>query len=255
MFITGGASGLGLAAVWRLHGMGASVAVVDQNTEELQKLQSELQVRALCLTCDVTVEEEVKRAIDATIEKFGTIHVAVTSAGVSWQSQTLTSKTSLDTDMFRKLMQINVYGTVFVAKYAAVAMAKNKPQDGKNGERGAIIFVSSIAAEEAQRGQVAYGASKGALNGMLMPMARDLGKYGIRVAAVAPGPFATNLAVRDGKLPPAMQKFFERTNKEVAVGRGGDPPEFAHLVTTIIENSYINGVPLRLDGAYRIPHM
>ena len=90
---------------------------------------------------------------------------------------------------------------------------------------------------------------------MLMPMARDLGKFGIRVAALAPGPFHTNLAMRDGKLPPDLQKFFERASKEAALGRGGDPPEFAQLVGTIIENSYINGVAIRIDGAFKLPHM
>lgn len=91
---------------------------------------------------------------------------------------------------FEKAINVNVYGSVYVAKYAAVAMSKNEGR-GKNGEKGVIIFVSSVAAEEGAKAQVAYSASKGALNGMVMPMARDLGKYGIRVSAIAPTIFQT----------------------------------------------------------------
>ena len=90
---------------------------------------------------------------------------------------------------FDLVMKINLWGSVHVAKHAAVAMAKNAPSE--NGERGAIIFISSVAGEEGQRGQVAYSASKGAINGMLLPMARDLGRFGIRVVAIAPGTFKT----------------------------------------------------------------
>lgn len=208
VFITGGASGLGLATVRSLHSQGASVAVADLNTEQLQAIHSELQVRIFCITCDVTKEEEVKTAIDKTVQKFGTIHVAVPSAGVSWGSLTLTDKYTLDVELYKRLMEINVYGGVYVAKYASIVMSKNKPLN-EQGEKGLILFVSSIAAEEAQRGQIAYGASKGAINGMLMPMARDLGKYGIRVAAIAPGPFDTPLGMKNGVLSPQLKTIMK----------------------------------------------
>ena len=103
---------------------------------------------------------------------------------------TLTSKGSLDMKSFESLFAINVFGSAYTAKYAAIAMSKNKVVNDW-GEKGVIIFVSSVAAEEGQRGQVAYGGSKGAINGMVMPMARDLSKLGIRVAAIAPGIFMT----------------------------------------------------------------
>ena len=93
----------------------------------------------------------------------------------------------------KKIIDINVYGSIYVAKYASVLMAKNEAVN-ERGEKGVIVLVSSVAAEEGQRGQVAYSASKGAINGMVMPMARDLGRYGIRVAAIAPGIFATPIA-------------------------------------------------------------
>jgi NAD(P)-dependent dehydrogenase (short-subunit alcohol dehydrogenase family) len=136
------------------------------------------------------LQSDIEAAIKQTVEKFGAIHVALTCAGVSWPSLMLTSKSSLDTKQFELLFSINVFGSAYVAKYAAIAMSKNAPLN-ELGEKGLILFVSSVAAEEAPRGQVAYGGSKGAINGMVMPMARDLGKFGIRVAAIAPVIFDT----------------------------------------------------------------
>ena len=118
-------------------------------------------------------------------------------------------------------------------------MAKNTPD--ANGERGLILFVSSIAAEEGQRGQIAYSATKGALNGLVLPMARDLGRYGIRAAAIAPGIFDTPL----GKLMP--QKIKERLRDASPMKRPGNTVEFAMFCRTVIENSYLNGVRLRVD--------
>ena len=188
IFVTGGASGLGEATVRMLHAKGASVAVADMNDERLAMLTNELTERYLSIKCDVTKEQDVKAAVEKTVETFGALHAAIACAGVAWAGMTLTSKGSLDMGLFEKVVQINLYGSAYVAKFAAVAMSKNKPVNDR-GEKGVIIFVSSVAGEEGQRGQVAYGATKGAINGMVMPMARDLGKFGIRVAAIAPGIF------------------------------------------------------------------
>merc|ERR1712166_306150 len=96
----------------------------------------------------------------------------------------------MDVEVFKRVMDINVNGSVYVAKYASAIMSKNKAVNEK-GERGVIVFISSIAAEDANRGQVQYGASKGAINGLVLPMARDLGKFGIRCVSIAPGVFKT----------------------------------------------------------------
>lgn len=149
---------------------------------------------------------------------------------------------------FQAVMNINVFGSVYVAKHACVAMSKNKVLNDKN-ERGVIIFVSSVAAEEAQRGQVAYGASKGALNGMVMPMSRDLGKFGIRVASIQPGIFWTPLS---DKMP---QKVRVRLEADTPLKRMGQPEEFAHFAAACVENTYINGVNLRLDGAAKLSNL
>ena len=150
-FITGGASGLGEATVRLIHSLGAKVAVADFNEERLALLQNDLKERILTVKCDVTKEEDVKAAIDATVQTFGTIHAALACAGVATVSLTYSSKGSLNVELFKKTTEINVYGSVYVAKYAAIVMAKNKPINEK-GEKGVILFVSSVAAEEGQRG-------------------------------------------------------------------------------------------------------
>ena len=195
IFITGGASGLGEETVRQMHAKGASVVVADMDVARMQALHASLQERILCVPCDVTKESDVKNAIEKAVATFGTIHVALACAGVAWVTPTLTSRGPLNTKVFETVMAINVLGSVYVAKYAAVAMSKNKAVN-EQGEKGVILFVSSVAAQEGQRGQAAYGASKGAINGIVLPMARDLGKLNIRVAAVAPGIFATPMGAK-----------------------------------------------------------
>ena len=147
VFITGGASGLGEETAREIHAAGCKVAIADMNEERLELMQKELKDRVLCIKCDVSSEEDVKRAIDETVKVFGTVHVAIACAGVLLASSTLTSKGSLDIKLFKKTIDINVYGSIYVAKYAAVVMAKNEAVNDR-GEKGVIIFVSSVAAEE-----------------------------------------------------------------------------------------------------------
>ena len=120
------------------------------------------------------------------------------------------------------MVDINLFGSVYVAKYAAIAMSKNKAYN-EQGEKGVIIFVSSVAAEEGQKGQIAYSATKGAVNGMMTPMARDLGRYNIRVAAIAPGIFETPLSSQ------MSDKVKETLNKNTPMNRMGTVDEFAHF--------------------------
>lgn len=246
-FITGGASGLGEQTVRLIHAQGARVAIADWNEENLDKIKSSLKERIITFVCNVTSEEDVKKAMYGTAEAYGTIHVALACAGVAWPLLTYSPKKELDIGTFRKVIDINLYGSIYVAKYAAVIMAKNK-EVNERGEKGLILFVSSVAAEEGQRGQVAYSATKGALNGMALPMARDLGKYGIRVVAIAPGIFETPLS---SMMP---DKVRAGLNAMTPMGRMGQPDEFAHMVQMIIENGYLNGVHLRIDGATKFAH-
>jgi NAD(P)-dependent dehydrogenase (short-subunit alcohol dehydrogenase family) len=248
VFVTGGASGLGEATVRRMHAAGASVVIADMNTERMELISKELGERILIVKCDVTKEAEVEAAIKLTVDKFGAVHVALACAGVAWPSMMLTSKSALDTKNFEILFRINVFGSAYVAKHAAVAMSKNKAVND-HGEKGLILFVSSVAADEGQRGQVAYGGSKGAINGMVMPMARDLGKFGIRAVAIAPGIFETPM----GHAMP--KQVVERLQGDTPMARLGKPDEFAHFVGAIIENSYVNGVHLRVDGAIKMSNL
>ena len=213
-FITGGASGLGEATVREIHALGARVAIADMNEERLALLRTELKERILTFKCDVTKEEDVKAAIEQTVKTYGVLHVALACAGIAPVSLTLSSKGSLDIPLFKKTVDINVYGSIYVAKHAAIAMSKNQAVN-ERGEKGVIIFVSSVAAEEGQRGQVGYSATKGAINGLVLPMARDLGRYGIRVVSIAPGIFETPMS---HGFPEAVKK---RLYADTAINRAG----------------------------------
>ena len=127
-------------------------------------------------------------------------------------------------------------------------MSKNQ-KINEQGDKGVIIMISSVAADEGLRGQAAYSASKGAINGMIMPMARDLGKYGIRVVAIAPGVFMTPMA---NYVPRQAQ---EKLMRDTPMGRPGNVNEFSKFVETVIQNTYLNGVHLRIDGAIKMSHM
>ena len=197
--------------------------------------------------CDVTKEKEVSHAIMKAVQIFGALHIAIPCAGIIVRDRTLSKKRSINLKLFKRLMDINLLGTVYVAKHAAMAMAKN---DGVQGERGVLLLISSLAAEDSASGAVAYGASKAAVNGMLLPMARDLGKYDIRVAAIQPAYFHTPMVdSTQAKLP---QSLLMRTTP---MGRFGRAHECSHLAVSMIENSYINGVAIRIDGATVGPHI
>ena len=204
----------------------------------------------MCVICDVTKEDDVKNAVAKCVERFGRIDVAIANAGINPPTPLIRKNAGLNIKVFERALAINLYGCVYLAKYAATAMSKNNPSAGNSvPEKGVIIFVSSIAAEEAGRTQAAYGASKGALNGLTLPMARDLGRYGIRVVSIAPGIFDTPLG---DEMP---DKLMQGLVSFTPMGRAGIPDEFAHLACTVIENEYINGVRLRIDGAIKLGYL
>lgn len=152
-----------------------------------------------------------------------------------------------DMSSFARTMTINATGTFNVSRLVAAAMAHNDPDD--DGQRGVIIHTSSVAGFEGQRAQVAYAAAKAAILGMTLPMARDLAPIGIRVCAIAPGPMAT----------PIMLRVMDRLDEDPSRGivfppRLGDPTEFARLVLSVVDNPYLNGETIRLDGALRLAY-
>lgn len=245
VFITGGASGLGLATAEKLYSGGASVVLADFNEEKGMAAAQGLGKRAAFILMDVTDTQQVQAAINFTVEKFGRLDIAVNCAGTGLAVKTLSKAGPHNLDLFRKLIDINLIGTFDVARLAAEKMAANEPNE--LGERGVIVNTASVAAYEGQIGQAAYSASKAGVVGMTLTLARDLAGYGIRVCTIAPGLFDTPL------LAALPEQARVSLGKQVPFPpRLGRPEEYALLASHIIENVMLNGETIRLDGAIRM---
>ncbi|KAJ0411728.1 hypothetical protein ATCC90586_002112 [Pythium insidiosum] len=245
--VTGSASGLGRAAATRFVKQGARVILCDLPTSDGLKVARELGPNCHFHPTDVTSEEDVTAALDLAESSFGQpVNVAVNCAGIALAIKTVSKKGAHQLFQFQQTINVNTVGSFNVARLAAERMAKSKGLDC--GERGVIINTASIAAYEGQIGQVAYAASKGAIVGMTLPMARDLASYGIRVNTIAPGLFKTPLLAG---LPEAVQQELGATVPFPS--RLGNPDEYAQLAQAIIENKMINGEVIRIDGALRMP--
>ncbi|MCR4399424.1 MAG: SDR family NAD(P)-dependent oxidoreductase [Syntrophomonadaceae bacterium] len=223
--ITGGASGLGEATVQRFVRHGANVVILDLNRPRGEALAASLGSQVAFQATDITRPEEVQLGIDYACQQFGSIHVLVNCAALPAAMKTTdTTRGPHHLDLFRRVIDVNLVGTFDVIRTATTRMLANEP-DGE-GERGVIINTASAAAFDGQVGQVAYAASKAAIAGMTLPMARDLAEYGIRVCTIAPGLFDMRL---------------------------GKPDEYARLAQHVVENPMLNGEVIRLDGALRMP--
>jgi len=243
--ITGGASGLGAAVVRRIVKAGGHAVIFDIQQEKATALAAELGNSVLFCLTDVTREDSVNDSIAKAKEHFGGIHFCVNAAGTGWSERTVSRTGPHSLPVFEQILRLNLVGTFNVASKAAFAMSANEPN--AKGERGVIVSVASIAAFDGQIGQTAYAASKGAIVGMTLPMARDLSGLGIRVVTIAPGIFNTPLLAM---LP---EETIKALNNSVPFPRRiGEPDEFARLVEEIFLNAYINGEVIRLDGALRM---
>ncbi len=246
--ITGGASGLGAAAAKELASRGAKVALLDQErARELgEEFASSIGNAAVFAPADVTDEVAVDAAIELANERFGSIDICVNCAGIGVAGRTLDREGEpFSISLFRKAIDVNLVGSFNVLRLAAKRMATNKPNGEK--ERGVIINTASGAAFEGQIGQAAYSASKAGLVGMTLPVARDLAVRGIRVCTIAPGMFATPMMLG------APEQVLEQLAATVPFpDRLGKPPEFGHMVASIVENPMMNGETVRLDGALRM---
>lgn len=242
--VTGGASGLGEAAVRKLHANGYSVAILDMNEERGKALSQELS-KTIFVQCNVSDEKAVKHAISETIKAFGALHVVINCAGIVTAGVLVSRKGVLSNDIMNKVFQVNVIGTFNICKFAAQQMMTQEPVSLLMG-RGCIINVASVAGIEGQVGQTIYSASKGAIIGMTLPMARDLGRSQIRVNTVAPGVIKTPMAASLG------EKVEKAIQSQVAFGRLGQPEEFADCVFGVINSSYVNGEVIRMDGGTRL---
>jgi NAD(P)-dependent dehydrogenase (short-subunit alcohol dehydrogenase family) len=244
--VSGGASGLGEATARRLALGGADVTVLDFNADKGEALAKELGGACKFVKADVTAADQVAEAVALATER-SPLRIAVNCAGTGDALRTVGRDGSPHSlDRFLRVININLVGTFNTMTHAAAAMSRSEPTD--DNERGVIVNTASVAAFDGQIGQLAYSASKGGVVGMTLPAARDLSAIGVRVCTIAPGLMDTPLL---GLLP---------DDAKAALGSGvlfpkrlGVPEEFAALALHIVENGYLNGEVIRLDGGLRMP--
>ncbi|MDG4555316.1 MAG: 3-hydroxyacyl-CoA dehydrogenase [Candidatus Competibacter sp.] len=243
--VTGGASGLGAATARMLVADGGRVAIADISQEAGEALAAELGPAVRFILTDVADEASGRAAVDTATSAFGALHGLVNCAGIAPAEKVLGRNEPSGLTTFAKAIQINLIGAFNMIRHAATAMARNEANE--TGERGVIVNTASVAAFEGQIGQAAYAASKGGMIAMTLPIARELSRSGIRAMTIAPGVMETPMLlgmpqeVRDslGKMVPFPSRL-------------GKPDEFASLVRHILENTYLNGEVIRLDGAIRM---
>jgi NAD(P)-dependent dehydrogenase (short-subunit alcohol dehydrogenase family) len=243
--VTGGASGLGAATVRMLAGGGARVVIADINDQLGPKLAQELGETVMFVKTDITQEDQVQKLVEQAVRHTGGLHIVVNAAGIGVAEKVLGKNGPHDLKKFTRVIQVNLIGTFDVLRQATQPMSTNSPDEG--GCRGVIVNTASVAAFDGQIGQVAYSASKGAIVGMTLPVARELARFGIRIVTIAPGIFETPLL---GALPEEVRKSLGQQVPFPA--RLGQPPEYAALVRHIVENDMLNGETIRLDGAIRM---
>lgn len=248
--VTGANSGLGAACAAELVRRGGNVVRVDREPASEAIVAEDVATRAgaarqLFLTADVTDASTIQTAIDQGRARFGELHGVINCAGILRAARVLGRSGPHDLQLFEQVINVNLIGTFNVIRLVAAAMSTNAPQ--QDGERGVIVNTSSVAAYEGQIGQAAYSASKAAVAGMTLPLARELAQHGIRAVAIAPGVFETAMM---GAVDDALRASLSAQTPFPA--RLGQPDEFALLVCHVLENRMLNGCVLRLDGAMRM---
>ncbi len=243
--VTGGASGLGEATARHLAALGAKVTILDQDGARAAQVAAD--ISGHFQQCDITDEDSVVAGVASAVSYFDQApRIAINCAGIGLAARIVGREGKVSTPLFRRVIEVNLFGTYNVMTYAAQAMMDLPPLD--TGERGVIINTASAAYEDGQIGQAAYAASKGAIAAMSLPAAREFAKMGVRVMSIAPGLFST----------PMMESLPEETTAGIIENipfphRLGLPQEYAQLAGDIIQNPYLNGTVIRLDGAVRLP--
>jgi len=250
--VSGAASGLGKAVAEWLVEQGANVALFDLNETAGRDVVIDLdkragESRAQFFKVDVTDADSVSGGIEALIDCFSALHICINCAGIAPAKKILNrDKQAMPLADFSQVVQINLVGSFNLARLAAEQMAANEPM-GEAAERGVIINTASVAAYDGQMGQCAYAASKSGIVGLTLPMARDLAPLGIRVNAIAPGIMGTPMLLA---MPDKVQEAL--VDNIQFPKRMGLPEEFARLVQHVVENAYLNGETIRLDGGIRM---
>lgn len=242
VLVTGGASGLGEATAQHLAELGARVTVLDIHHERAQAVAG--RIGGLALPCDVTDPASAEQAIAQARARHGVARLLVNCAGGGAAGRVVGKNGPMPLEQFTRTVNLNLFGAFNMTRLAAADMLQTEAIEG---ERGLILFTTSVAAYEGQVGQAAYTASKGALVSLTLQLAREFAPWGVRAMAVAPGIFETPLL---GNLSPEVQE-------SLADGipfprRLGRPQEFAQLVADIARNRYLNGEVIRIDGAVRL---
>jgi NAD(P)-dependent dehydrogenase (short-subunit alcohol dehydrogenase family) len=241
--VTGGGSGLGEATARQLARLGAIVHIFDRNSAAAEKVAGE--IGGTALLGDVTNEDDASRALDIAAGAGDGLRILVNCAGIGTAGRILGKQGPMPLADFERVIRINLIGTFNMMRLAAERMAALPERDDK--ARGVIVNTASVAAFEGQVGQAAYAASKGGIVSLALPAAREFSRFGIRVNTVAPGIFLT----------PLLHELPEEAQASLAAAipypsRLGDPAEFADAVRFLIENQYVNGEVIRLDGAIRM---
>jgi NAD(P)-dependent dehydrogenase (short-subunit alcohol dehydrogenase family) len=241
--ITGGASGLGRAVAQRILAVGGKAVIVD--LQEAAGQSAAREIGAVFRKCDVTVESQVDAAMESARADMGGLNLLVNCAGIVGAGKLIGKDGPMSGEYFEKVVRVNLIGTFLCDKAAASIMQQNAPNE--DGERGVLIHTSSVAAFEGQIGQVAYSATKAAVMGMTLPIARELARFGIRCVAIAPGIFITPMVA--GMTPELQDSLGKQVPFPPRLGR---PEEFAQLVQSVVEIAMLNGETIRLDGAIRM---
>lgn len=241
--VTGGASGLGAATARVLAKAGAKVAVFDLNEKAANEVANE--IGGIAFGCDVTLDKGASAAINAAATVHGPTRVLVNCAGIGPAKRIVGKDGPMPLEDFERVIKVNLIGSFNMMRLVAAGMQAAEPLPG--GERGVIISTASVAAFEGQIGQSAYASSKGAVAALTLPAARELAQFGIRVCAIAPGIFMT----------PMLKGLPQETQDSLGASvpfpkRLGEPDEYARLALHIVENGYLNGEVIRIDGALRM---
>ncbi|NMG27364.1 3-hydroxyacyl-CoA dehydrogenase [Aromatoleum evansii] len=243
--VTGGGSGLGAATARMLVAAGGKVVLADVNREGGEALAKELGANVVFAQTDVTSEESAKAAIERAVGEFGGLHGLVNCAGIAPAEKVVGRDAPHRLETFARTINVNLIGSFNMMRLAADVMSKAAPNE--EGERGVIVSTASVAAYDGQIGQAAYAASKAGVVGLTLPVARELARFGIRVMTIAPGIMETPMLMG---MPQEVQDSLGKTVPFPS--RMGRPSEYAALVRHIVENAYLNGETIRLDGAIRM---
>ena len=282
VFITGGQQGLGYASAKHLSSKGAKIFIIDLDENKLKEAANSLisvhrfgglspfrsanpgNSLVKYMVCDVSIPQQVEAAINKCVNEFGKIDVALACAGIATYSCTYNEalNAELDLNICERTMKVNFFGSLHLAKYASKVMSKNVPNERK--ERGLICLTSSICATEGLSASTPYSCSKAAINGMVLPMCRDLSHLGIRINSINAGTIETNMqiqGIKDGygvddpeQIKKFQKDFIDRyypPDTYNNIGQG-TPEDFAKFVESIILNPFLNGAVLRMDGGMRM---